>query len=59
MSIVDATTSILSDVRSEDFENPEGTEAAWRVKVSLATSKPLIVTSESIATGTPSTNFIS
>ena len=43
----------------EDFAKPEGTDDACNVNVSFAISKFLIVTSKSIATGTPSTNFIS
>ena len=61
LSIVEVTISTPEDANEskEDFPNPLGTEAAWRVRVSLAASKSFIVTSPSIATGTPSTNLIS
>ena len=59
LSIVEATTSTPAVDNKEDFPNPEGIDTACKVIVSFATSKFLIVTSKSIATGIPSTNFIS
>ena len=52
-------TSTLSAVKRLLLVNPLGTLDAWSVSVSLSTSKPLITTSPSKATGEPFTNFIS
>ena len=52
-------TSTPVAVNRLDLEKPEGTEAACKVNVSLSTSKPVITTSPSIATGESFVNLIS